>query len=105
MAVQWALARMARSDLLLTDWNMPGINGSELCRIFRADPVLASVPITLTSAMNSPPAGVSLLHNLFLHKPADAGALLAAVSALAIATGAAEAAEEDAKPDEEKPGN
>ncbi|WP_353956416.1 response regulator [Paraburkholderia fungorum] len=49
-ASAWALARTARPDLLLTDWNMPGIDGPELCRIFRADPTLASVPIVLASS-------------------------------------------------------
>jgi CheY-like chemotaxis protein len=71
----WALARMAPPDLLLTDWNMPGIDGPELCRIFRADPVLAGVPIILTSSLNLPPAGIPFLHNLFLHKPVEASAL------------------------------
>ncbi|MDR6484744.1 CheY-like chemotaxis protein [Paraburkholderia terricola] len=42
----WAMARMGRPDLLLTDWDMPGIDGPELCRIFRNDPALASVPLT-----------------------------------------------------------
>ncbi|MEC5409920.1 response regulator [Paraburkholderia sp. MPAMCS5] len=65
-ASAWALARMGRPDLLLTDWDMPGIDGPELCRIFRNDPGLASVPIILASSFSLPSAGLTDLHNLFL---------------------------------------
>ncbi|MGY6157439.1 response regulator [Paraburkholderia graminis] len=61
-ASAWALARMGRPDLLLTDWDMPGIDGPELCRIFRNDPGLASVPIILRrSACRLP---VSLIYTI-----------------------------------------
>ncbi|MDR6412196.1 UNVERIFIED_ORG: CheY-like chemotaxis protein [Burkholderia sp. 1595] len=46
---------MGRPDLLLTDWDMPGIDGPELCRILRNDPVLAKVPIILASSLSLPP--------------------------------------------------
>ena len=75
------MARMGRPDLLLTDWDMPGIDGPELCRIFRNDPALASVPIILASSLSLPPAGAPDLHNLFLQKPVDAVALLTAIVA------------------------
>ncbi|MDR6447712.1 UNVERIFIED_ORG: CheY-like chemotaxis protein [Burkholderia sp. 1263] len=45
---------MGRPDLLLTDWDMPGIDGPELCRILRSDPVLAKVPIILASSLSLP---------------------------------------------------
>jgi CheY-like chemotaxis protein len=97
----WALARIGRPDLLLTDWDMPGIDGPELCRIFRKDPVLASVPIILASSLSLPPAGPPDLHNLFLQKPVDAVALLTAVSALAAVAVAADTSQaDDARPDE-----
>src|SRR6266702_8047985 len=38
-----ALARTARPDLLITDWNMPGMDGPALCRAFREDPTPATV--------------------------------------------------------------
>ncbi|MBB4519682.1 MULTISPECIES: response regulator [Paraburkholderia] len=97
-ASAWALARTARPDLLLTDWNMPGIDGPELCRIFRADPTLASVPIVLASSLSLPPSSPPVLSDLFLQKPADATALLTAVSALAIVKGVADGSKDDAKP-------
>ncbi|MCC8402043.1 response regulator [Paraburkholderia sp. MMS20-SJTN17] len=101
----WALARMGRPDLLLTDWDMPGIDRPELCRIFRNDPVLASVPIILASSLSLPPAGAPDLHNLFLQKPVDAVALLTAVSALAVVAAATDTTQADARPDEEPPGD
>lgn len=101
----WALARMGRPDLLLTDWDMPGIDGPELCRIFRNDPVLASVPIILASSLSLPPAGAPDLHNLFLQKPVDALALLAAVSALAVVVVATDTSQADGRLDEELPGD
>jgi CheY-like chemotaxis protein len=83
-ASAWALAQAVGPDLLLTDWNMPGIDGPELCRIFRADPRLAKVPIILASSFSSPLSTPTVLHDLFLGKPTDAAALLTAVSGLIV---------------------
>src|SRR5262245_15089507 len=46
------IARAERPDLLLLDWNMPGRNGLEVCRILRAepDPELRDVPVVLLTA-------------------------------------------------------
>jgi CheY-like chemotaxis protein len=81
----WALARAGRPDLLLTDWNMPGMDGPELCQVFRADPLLAGVPIILASSLKPPPSTTPALHDLFLEKPANAAVLLAAISGLVVA--------------------
>lgn len=91
----WALARAGRPDLLLTDWNMPGMDGPELCRVFRVDPLLAGVPIILASSLKSPPSTTPALHDLFLEKPADAAVLLAAVSGLAVVKGNVDAMQGD----------
>lgn len=91
----WALARAGRPDLLLTDWDMPGMDGLELCRVFRADPLLAGVPIILASSLRSPPSATPALHDLFLEKPADAAALLAAVSGLAVVKGIVDSIQDD----------
>ncbi|WP_341314008.1 hypothetical protein WN982_00970 [Paraburkholderia sp. IMGN_8] len=79
---------------------MPGIDGPTLCRIFRNDPVPASVPIIMASSLSLPPAGTPDLHNLFLQKPVDAVALLAAVSALAVVAVATDTSQVDAKLDD-----
>lgn len=37
-------------DLLITDWNMPGMTGIELLKAVRADPNLAALPVLLVTA-------------------------------------------------------
>jgi CheY-like chemotaxis protein len=46
------ITRAERPDLLLLDWNMPGRNGLEVCRVLRteSDPNLRNVPVVLLTA-------------------------------------------------------
>lgn len=37
-------------DFLVTDWNMPGMQGIDLLKAVRADPKLASLPVLLVTA-------------------------------------------------------
>lgn len=37
-------------DLLITDWNMPGMQGIDLLRAVRADPKLAAMPVLMVTA-------------------------------------------------------
>ena len=37
-------------DLLITDWNMPGMQGIDLLRTVRADPRLATLPVMMVTA-------------------------------------------------------
>jgi len=37
-------------DLLITDWNMPGMQGIDLLRAVRADPKLVSLPVLMVTA-------------------------------------------------------
>ncbi len=37
-------------DFLITDWNMPGMQGIDLLKAVRADPDLASLPVLLVTA-------------------------------------------------------
>jgi CheY-like chemotaxis protein len=78
-----ALQKLQREvpRLIVTDWQMPGMDGSELCRRVRSQPALAELPIVLLSAMPEP---ANELHcwTLFFRKPVDLDALLSAVSTL-----------------------
>ena len=49
---QAALNSMAarRYDLVLSDWNMPGMTGTELVRTMKADPALAGIPVVMLTA-------------------------------------------------------
>lgn len=44
-----AVLGRARVDLILTDINMPGMNGEELVRQLHADPKLRSIPVLVVS--------------------------------------------------------
>ncbi len=37
-------------DLLVTDWNMPGMQGIDLLKAVRADPELSSMPVLMVTA-------------------------------------------------------
>ena len=44
------LLRSGNVDFLITDWNMPEMQGLELLKIVRADPALAKLPVLLLTA-------------------------------------------------------
>ena len=75
--------RTARSfdpDLILLDVNMPGKDGGEVAREFRADPAFSQIPILfLTSLVSSAEAGkreITRGTQRFLAKPVNPEALL-----------------------------
>lgn len=45
-----ALVEQERPDLVLSDVMMPVLNGAELCRLLKAQPSTASMPVILMSA-------------------------------------------------------
>jgi two-component system phosphate regulon response regulator PhoB len=51
-----ALERMAAAshDVLVLDWNLPGMSGIELCRVIRKDPALSKLPVLFLTAQVSP---------------------------------------------------
>ncbi len=46
----WPMLKSDSFDFLITDWNMPGMQGIDLLRAVRADPELASLPVLLVTA-------------------------------------------------------
>ncbi|MGF6634143.1 response regulator [Paraburkholderia sp. MM6662-R1] len=67
-------------DIVVADWRMPVISGSELCHRLRTRPGLADVTFILVSGEPSPPAFVS--YDGFLRKPVDGQMLLATMQRL-----------------------
>ena len=47
-----ALERLGENsiDLIITDWNMPGMQGIDLLRAVRADPQMKAMPVLLVTA-------------------------------------------------------
>lgn len=43
-------ARVREPDLMVLDWNLPGMNGLELCRLIRHDPRLSHLPVLFLTA-------------------------------------------------------
>ncbi|WP_168787677.1 response regulator [Paraburkholderia aromaticivorans] len=70
-------------DLIVTDWNMPEMDGEELCERVRLSPALASVPVAVLSA-RYPPAEKNFLWNAFLLKPVDVETLQLTVARLLV---------------------
>jgi DNA-binding response OmpR family regulator len=53
-----ALAQRERPTIILLDVMMPGMDGFEVCRRMRADPVLRETPIIIVTAMVDPKLNV-----------------------------------------------
>jgi len=45
-----AVLRQDQVELVITDWNMPGMSGIELLRAIRADPRLRALPVLMVTA-------------------------------------------------------
>lgn len=77
-----ALAMFIESpvDIVVADWRMPVMSGSELCHRVRTLPDLPDVAFILVSGEPSPPAFVS--YDGFLRKPVEGPVLLATMRRL-----------------------
>jgi DNA-binding response OmpR family regulator len=69
-----AVARAAKPALILLDIAMPHLDGYSVCRLLKADPELAGIPVifmTTGANMDDRLAGLSLGADDFLDKPVD----------------------------------
>jgi signal transduction histidine kinase len=75
-----ALAQRNRPELILLDVQMPGIDGFETCRRFKANPATQAIPIIFTTALSdtdSKAKGFSLGAVDYIPKPFDQTEVLA----------------------------
>jgi two-component system, cell cycle response regulator len=83
-----ALAVCARDDcdIVLLDVMMPGMDGFEVCRRLKKDPLTAHIPVVMVTALDQPTdrlKGLEAGADDFLTKPIDEVALVARVRSLA----------------------
>jgi len=74
-------------DLAIIDVMMPGMNGYDVCRQLRAEPITASVPIIILTARAQPmdrDAAMGAGANAYMTKPVMMGELLEQVDALLV---------------------
>ncbi len=76
-----ALRKLQRElpRLIVTDWQMPDMDGAELCRRVRCAPALTDLPIILLSAMPEPEDGPPCW-TAFFRKPANLTRLMESVN-------------------------
>jgi CheY-like chemotaxis protein len=78
------VAAREHPDILLLDIMMPGIDGFEVCRRLKADPVLKQIPVIILTAMADPKLNLQAFKagaNLALRKPAEAATILRTLQA------------------------
>ena len=79
------LARRYRPTVVITDWMMPRMDGMELTRQLRADPLTKHIPIVMLTArgdVENKVAGLETGVNAFLGKPFSANELASTVRSL-----------------------
>lgn len=79
-------ARISQPDTILLDVQMPGMDGFEVCRVLKKDPVTCHIPVIFLTAQNTDSAsrirGLKVGGDAFLSKPVDPGELMAQVKAM-----------------------
>ena len=80
-----AIVQVGECDIVLLDVMMPHMDGFEVCRQIKGDPLTAHIPVVMVTALDQPAdriAGLEAGADDFLTKPIDEVALLARVRSL-----------------------
>jgi CheY-like chemotaxis protein len=84
------VAGRERPDLILLDVMMPGIDGFEVCRLLKADPVMKAIPVVILTAMNDSKLSARAFEAgavLALQKTAETAAVLRTIEAALVIKG------------------
>lgn len=73
-----AILRHEAIEIMITDYQMPGIDGIQLCQMTRSQPAHLSLPIVLLSAATEP-AYAPRVWTHFLRRPASIRELIALI--------------------------
>jgi len=79
------VARAQKPDLILLDANLPGVDGYTVCRLLKADPLLASTPVlftTIRASLDDRLVGLTLGADDYLVKPIDMPELMVRIQIL-----------------------
>src|ERR1041385_3130660 len=74
-----------KPDLILLDWNLPDLNGFEVCKYIRQNKDCAHIPIIMVTALSEPARKVAALDggaDDYITKPFDLTELIARVKAV-----------------------
>lgn len=85
-AAAMALARSTKADFVLTDLQMPGVDGLEVCRQLRSDPALKNVRIIVVSGADQDQRDRAIIAgcDVVLSKPCSPALLLETIRQLLI---------------------
>lgn len=80
-----AIIRSTKPDMVILDLMLPGIDGLEVCRQLKQDPILKSIPVIMVSARGGEPdvvSGLELGADDYVPKPFSPRVLLARVKSV-----------------------
>ena len=80
-------ARSNKPNLIISDINMPEMNGYEMCRSIKQDPILQDIPVILLTSLIEPANVIEAINvnaECYISKPYDDKYLLAKINQLLI---------------------
>ena len=69
-----------RPNLILLDWNLPGVDGSELLELIRTSELITSIPVVILTGSRDQIDALKAFHlraNCYVTKPIDLGGIAA----------------------------
>jgi CheY-like chemotaxis protein len=77
-----ARARVLKPQILVTEIILPGVDGLQVCRLLKSDPVTKGIPVLVFSILAAEERALEAGADAFLRKPLDDARLLDTVTKL-----------------------